>query len=77
MIAGSLYLRQYVSRQQYRTIVSDLFNQFSDFEDLIRVQTVGRFVENHEFRVVDDRLSNAYAVVDNRPTGFFNKRLLK
>ena len=58
-VAGRLDLREDMGGQEDGAVRRDLLDQFADLDDLVGVQSVGRLVEDDEFRLVDDGLRDA------------------
>ena len=44
-------------------ILRNLPNQIPDFQDLVRVQTICRFIQHHQFRVMHDGLRYSQALL--------------
>ena len=49
--------------KQNRTFACNFFNQMSNFNNLIRVQSISRFIQHHQCRLMDNRLSNPHSLL--------------
>ena len=56
IITHGLNFRQNVRGKQDGMIDRNLFNQFTYFKNLIRVQTIRRFIQHDKLRIMHDRL---------------------
>ena len=55
-------LGQNMRAQQYRVLARESADHVPDFDDLFRVETNGRFIQNQHGRISDERLSEADAL---------------
>ena len=63
-IAGLADLGQDVARDQDRVVLLEVVDEVAHLDDLHRVETAGRLVEDEELRLVDDRLRDADALAE-------------
>lgn len=61
-IADFLHLGQNVRRQDHGVLFAQLFHQGTDLDDLFRVETNGRFVQDQNRRIVDERLCQTHTL---------------
>ena len=56
-------LLQNVRGKDHRMLLCNQANQGTDVRHLIRVQSVRRFIENHDIRLMDNRLGNSHPLL--------------
>src|SRR5690606_1940357 len=61
-IASRFYFRKDVRTKDYGLFAPQLADELSNLDDLVRVQSRGRFIQDQHLRVVDHGLSEAYAL---------------
>ena len=54
--AGSRNLRQNMRAEKHQLLLPDILNQIADFNDLTRVKSGRRFIQDHDRRIVDKAL---------------------
>ena len=58
-----------MSGKQNGMILRNLPNQIPDFQDLVRAQTICRFIQHHQFRVMHNAPALFPSAVDTPPKG--------
>ena len=58
ILTNGLYFRQNMSGQQHGMFLRNFPNQIPNIHNLIGIQTIRRFIQHHETRVMHDSLCN-------------------
>ena len=61
-LANGTDLGQDMAAEQHRSLALETLDQLADFNDLVGIQTAGRFVQNENFGITDQSLGQAYAL---------------